>query len=917
MPQKVYLVDGSGYIFRAYYAVAPLSTADGFPTNALFGYTRMLLKLMQSADSPHVAVVFDAGKETFRNKLYPAYKANREECPDDLRKQMPGFREISSTLGLKVLELPGYEADDLIGTLAKKFENSGFEVVIVSGDKDLMQLVDGKTTIWDTMRDRRFGPKEVKEKMGVPPEQIVELLGLTGDSSDNVPGLKGVGPKTAVQLIEKYGNVATILEQVEAIKSDSSLRNRAKIAAEIESNADLVRLSRKLVEVDTKVPLQILIGKGPREGKLMQVESLSADELYGSIERAEPDPTALEALFNRYEFSSLLKEFNLKFSAKESSHKNFKIIWAKDFNAWLTQLSAQSNFAFDLETNSLDVLQAQIVGASFCWNDEEAFYVPLHHKQAALEQVNFDHFLKSLKPIFENTAIKKVGQNLKFDIGVLASHGIEVKALGFDSMLASYLLNPDKGAHDLSTLAHDYLGHVMKEYEEVTLGLNDFSEVSVEEAAKYAADDANVAWCLRSKLMPLIEEQNLGKVLDQIEMPLVPVLSQMERRGVKLDTEFLAQMSKELELKLAKLKTELYELAGQEFNLNSPKQLSEILFGKLGISTKGLKKTKSGVSTDQSVLEKIAAQHPLPALILEYRGIFKLKSTYVDALPAQVSQKTGRLHARFNQAVTGTGRLSSSDPNLQNIPIQTEEGRKVRRAFIAEKGKVLISADYSQIELRVLAHMSADANLIRAFKDGTDIHTNTAREILGLSSNDQVTKDDRRIGKTINFGVIYGMGGFRLARELGIPVGVANKYIEDYFARYPGVQELFSKIEKEAETNGFVSTLFGRKRFVSSIDSSGRDQGFVLRAALNAPLQGTAADIVKLAMIKLDGRIRAEKLPLQMLMQIHDELVFECDEGFKEEGCKIVRSEMEGVVDLDVPLKVDCGYGLNWQEAQG
>ncbi|MCB0309677.1 MAG: DNA polymerase I, partial [Bdellovibrionales bacterium] len=849
MSKKVYLVDGSGYVFRAYYAVQPLSTNSGLPTNALFGFTRMLLKLLSEADSQHVAVVFDAGRETFRNTLYPAYKANRTECPADLVPQMPYFREISKGLGLTVLELPGYEADDIIGTLALKFSASGIETVIVTADKDLMQLVDGNVSIWDSMRDRHFGRSEVIDKFGVPPEKVVELLGLMGDSSDNIPGLKGVGPKTAVQLIEKFGDVETVIASIEELRADPSIRNRNKICSEIELNGELLRLSRKLVEIDTAVPLNF-----ERNGQLMSVCDTDSEQLYGALERSGEFSPELISLFEKLEFTSLLDELKLASVTNETprAEADYRAVLACDFQAFAREWAKQERFCFDLETTSLDPLKARIVGVALCWSANRAFYLPIAHADAGdVQQIGLDEFLQVALPIFSDPQILKVGQNLKYDISVMMRHGVEVRGTEFDTMVGSYLLNPDKGSHSLSTLARERLGWRMLEYTEVTKDCADFSAVSLEKATEYAAEDAHVAWLLAAEIAEDLEKHELRELFDTVDMPLVPVLARMELNGVMLDQKYLAGMSEELGAQLEQLKQRLYSEAGCEFNLNSPKQLSEVLFNRLGIPTKGLKKTKQGVSTDQSVLEKLSAHHVLPGLILEYRGLFKLKSTYVDALPSQISPVSGRLHSKFNQTVTGTGRLSSSDPNLQNIPIQTEAGRRVRAAFIAPSGMSLLSADYSQIELRILAHMSGDDNLITAFREGLDIHAATAREILGLSDQQELTSEMRRYGKLINFGVIYGMSGFRLARELGIPVNEGNRYIEHYFERFNGVRRFFDELESQAMRDGYVTTLLGRKRYMAGLDSRGRDAGFLMRAAINAPIQGTAADLVKLAMIKL------------------------------------------------------------------
>jgi DNA polymerase-1 len=913
MTEKVYIVDGSGYIFRAYYAVQPLSTSQGFPTNALFGFSRMLLKLLNAADSRHVVMVFDAGKETFRNKLYDQYKANRTECPEDLVAQMPFFREISKAIGLPLLEQPGFEADDIIGTLTTRLRDAGYEIVIVSGDKDLMQLVGETVTVWDTMRDKRYGIEQVKEKFGVLPEKVVEVLGLIGDDSDNIPGLKGAGPKTALQLIEKYGDVETVLNSVEQIREDSSIRNRKKIADQIESDKELIRLSRKLVQIELNCPVEMTL-----RGETANITALNDQQILDASLRHAPDAKLLNHLSEKLEFGSIFKEFQLQVPEDNSAQQakvKYQAIGTSDFADWLKILSSQKEFAFDLETTSLDVLEAEIVGASFCWSDEHAYYLPIGHKHGEY-QIKIDDFISRVGPILANSSVGKIGQNLKYDIGVMARYGVVVEGVSFDTMIASYLINPDKSSHNLTVLAREYLGLGIIEYEDVVGQLANFSEVEIAKATTYACQDAHYALMLKIKLGALIKDRDLERVLHEIELPLVSVLSRMERKGVKIDSELMANLSAECTVQLAELQKELFALSGCEFNINSPKQLAEVLFNKLGLPTKGLKKTKSGISTDQSVLEKLSDIHPLPKLLLRYRMLHKLKSTYIDVLPQMVSPVSRRLHTRLNQTGTGTGRLSSSDPNLQNIPIQTPEGRRIREAFIAESGNVLISADYSQIELRLLAHMSQDANMIEAFSQGQDIHARTAREILNIGPFEDVSSEQRRIGKTINFGIIYGMGPYRLARDLGISVGIATSYIDGYFNRFPGVKKFFSKVEEDAVRLDYVTTLFGRKRFLNTIDTSGRDQGFIARVAVNAPLQGTAADIIKLAMISLDARIRREKMPVDLILQIHDELLLECQSQMAAQLSEVVRQEMESVIKLLVPLKVDVGIGKNWQEAQ-
>lgn len=894
---KVYLIDGSGYIFRAYYAVAPLSNKAGLPTNALYGFTRMILKLLSDADSDNVIMFFDTGQKTFRSDIYPEYKANRSECPEDLIPQMPYFRTISETLGLRTFELPGYEADDLIGTFADKLSAQDIETVIVSADKDLMQLVNNNVSIHDTMRDKKYQAKEVKEKYDVTPQEFSEYLALTGDTSDNIPGLSGVGPKTAAALVNKYGDVESIIAAAAEIAEDKTIRNRKKIADTIQENPEILRLSRKLVQIKLDVPLDAL--------------NVEEDKLLELAKRVDIQDSKLEALINELEFHSLFDGAILK---KKEAEAEYITVLANNFPEFLKNLHQEKEFAFDLETTSLDILEAKIVGASFCWEGDKAYYVPLAHKNTGAEQVSVQSFLEAVREILENPEIKKIGQNLKYDLNVLRSYNIDFNGLAFDTMLAAYLLNPDQGSYNLTRLSADYLGFAVTEFSEATESVADFSETDLQTATHYAAQDAHYAWLLKEKLEPLIKKEELHKLLQEVEQPLVYVLADLERNGIKLDAEFLKQMSGELESSLQSLSGEIQELAGEEFNLNSPKQLAYILFEKLGISSKGIKKTKTGISTNAASLEKLARIHPLPAKILDYRELFKLKSTYVDALPGFISKISGRLHSNFNQTVTATGRLSSSKPNLQNIPVAGDAGRKIRQAFVAEDKHVLLSADYSQIELRILAHLSHDRNLTSAFENNLDIHTETAKEVLGLSDDHVVSTEERRIGKTMNFGIIYGMSGFRLANTLEIPVGVATEYISDYFNYYSGVKKYFEDLEREVVESSCVKTLLGRKRYISGIDTSGRDKGFLLRAALNAPVQGSAADIIKLAMIQLYEVLKRQKLPAKMLLQVHDEILLEVEKSALEQISKVVKETMESAYKLSVPLVINIETGSNWGE---
>lgn len=907
MSDKVYLIDGSGYIFRAYYAVHSLSTSTGFPTNALYGFTKMLMRLIDQVGADHMLMVFDAGKDTFRNEMYSEYKANRSECPEDLVPQMPYFRHISRALGLQVTELVGYEADDIIGTCSKRLTDAGIETVIVSGDKDLMQLVDSNVEMWDTMKNKHYKSPQVVEKFGVTPDKIVELLALMGDSSDNIPGVAGVGPKTALQLIKTYQDTENIIKSTELIKEDKQIRGRVKVAAAIEENPEILRLSRRLVEIKLDCPVELELDK-----KIVNIESLNTEGMLNAFKRRDPNIKELTELSEHLEFQSILKQIlNSAPQEKVEATSNYKTIYKEDFAKFVEELKKQKEFSFDSETTSLDVLSADIVGLSFCWDDEIAYYIPVSHFKSLKDQVDIEVLINSLTPVFEDESVKKIGQNLKYDIGVLAKYGINTKGISFDSMLAAYIVNPEGSGYGLSALAKKYLGLDSVDYSEVTEGDKDFNEVSVEDATHYACQDAHYVWLLKDKLLKELEEKDVLEVFKTIEVPLLSVLSKMERSGVEIDVEFLKKMSVELGEKLEVFEKQIEELAGEKFNLNSPKQLGVILFEKLEIPTKGIKKTKTGYSTNAAMLEKLSEYHELPKKILEYRELYKIKSTYADALPEHISEVTNRLHTSFNQTITATGRLSSSNPNLQNIPIASEEGKKIRKAFVAKEGNVLICADYSQIELRILAHISNDKNLIQAFLDDEDIHSQTAREILGIPEGYDIDATERRLGKTMNFGIVYGMGGFRLAKTLEIPVKMANKYIEDYFEVYSGVRKYFDDLEKTLDENGYVSTIYGRKRFLDSIDSSGRDKKFLIRAALNAPIQGSAADIIKLAMINIQNRL--EEFPeLKMLLQIHDELIFEVPSELSEKASKLINEEMENVIKLQVPLKVNLEVGSNW-----
>ena len=918
---KIYIVDTSSFIFRAFYAITNLTTKSGFPTNALYGFLKMYLKLLKEANPKYIVSVFDTGKKNFRHDLYSEYKANRAKCPDELALQMPFFRDFVKALGVKVIAKEGFEADDVIATITDKAKEFQMGVEIVTADKDLMQLVESNVGIWDTMKDKHYDREAVKEKFGVYPENVLNYLALVGDTSDNVPGVKGLGPKTAITLLENYDSIEALYENLEEIANNKNIRGAKSLADNLKNNKEILFLSKKLVELEHKVDITL---------NDKSILTISPNDFKLFFEKQNIIESELSSLVSKFEFESLFKSFleNYKDIVYHDEQKNeddtnhdsyeVKIVYKEDFKDFIEKLKNQNLFAFDTETTSLNIFEAELVGVSFCFDTKTSYYVPLLHEVMFEEnkQVDIDEFISLVKKIFENENQKKTGHNLKYDIQIFKNYGVNVKGVSFDTMIAAYLLSPDDLSFSLSSTAKKYLGLDGIEYKDVIGKKDNFSQVDIQCAANYSAEDSYFSWMLYLKLSKELEEKELTKVFYDIDLPLLDVLSKMELNGVCIDTESLKKSSIFLGEELKTLENEIYELAGgSTFNINSPKQLSFILFEKLGISTKGIKKTTQGYSTDVTTLEKLKGVHPIADKLLQYRSVFKLKSTYIDSLPLYVSKKTGRLHTKFNQAVTGTGRLSSSDPNLQNIPVKTEEGRKIRDAFIAPKGKVVISADYSQVELRVLAHMSHDKALIEAFKNNEDIHTKTSKFIFNLGEDEIPTSEQRRLGKVINFGVVYGMSAFRLSKELSINMFTAQKYIDGFFQKYSGVKAYFDKLLVEVKEKGYVSTMFGRKRFTASIDKEGRDKGYLNRMAINAPIQGTAADIIKLSMLNIQREIEKNNYPLKMIIQIHDELVFECDESFKEKGAEFIKFQMENVLKLEVPLKVDVGVGASWGEA--
>jgi DNA polymerase I len=882
---RLFLIDASGYIFRAYYAIRPLSNSKGLPTNALFGFTSMLLKLLKDEKPEMVGVVFDVARKTFRNEKFPAYKANRDEPPADLIPQFPYFRKIVRALNLPVLELPNYEADDVIGTIAKKFEKKGWETVIVTGDKDLMQLVDDKVSLYDPMKDRMIRDAEVVEKFGVGPKQVIDVLGLAGDSSDNIPGIPGIGEKTATKLIQEHGALEAAL--------DNASKVGGKLGEKLVQFADQARLCKELATIVTDAPLEYdLKDFKPRE----------------------PDQAALKELFEELEFRKFLGELAPQ---KTLSTKQYRLVLTRgDLEEVERGLRSSKGFAFDTETTDLDTMRAHLVGLSLSWELGEAYYIPVGHIYlGAPGQLAWDDVRSVLRPILEDPKIPKFAQNAKYDYEILKRHGVTVEGLEDDTLIASYLLNPD-GSHNLDQLAQEHLGHKTTTFKEVVgTGKKEksFAEVEVEVARDYSCEDADVTFRLRQILIPRLPEEGVEELFREIEMPLVLVLAKMEMNGVKIDVPRLLKTSAEYETKLKQIEASVWKAAGQAFNLNSTKQLGEILFEKMKLPV--IRKTKTGYSTDVDVLTELAASHEVPRLLLEYRSLTKLKSTYLDALADLVNPETGRIHTSFNQTVAATGRLSSSDPNLQNIPIRTEEGRKIREAFIPEKGSVLISADYSQIELRILAHMSGDETLVKAFREDKDIHAATAAGIFGIPEG-KLTKEQRSVGKTVNFGILYGQGAFGLSQQLGIEVSEAENYIRNYYAQFASVAAYKEGVLAEVRKNKLVRTLFGRLRRFPDIESPNVNvRAMWERTAFNTVFQGTAADLIKKAMIAIQARIEKDFPQAMMLIQVHDELVLEAPEGLSRDVSRMVREEMEGVAALQVPLKVDVGTGPNWAEA--
>ena len=909
-PRTLVLVDGSSYLYRAFHALPPLTNSRGEPTGAVLGVLNMLAKLVKELDPAMIGVVFDAPGKTFRDDLFAEYKAHRPPMPDDLRAQVQPLIEAVQAMGLPLLRVEGVEADDVIGTLARRAARDGLSVVISTGDKDMAQLVDDRVSLVNTMTGSSLDRAGVKIKFDVYPEQIIDSLALVGDASDNIPGVPKVGPKTAAKWLNQYTTVDNLLAHQDEIEG--------KVGESLREHTSDLALSRQLATIDCELDL-----------------ALQPNDL----KRGEMDVDRLRDLYTRLELRSLLKQLPGGETTPPPSlnsieaapppvpgadaaalERNYDLVLTEaQFKHWLEQMETADLIAFDTETTSLDYMQAEIVGVSFCVEPGHAAYVPLAHTYpGAPEQLGREHVLGRLKPLLEDASRAKLGHHLKYDAHVLRNHGIEMRGMKFDSMLESYVLNSTATRHDLDSTARLYLGVETIHYEDVAgKGAKQlpFDQVPVERAGEYSAEDSDVSLRLHRALWPQLEKlPRLRQLYEEIEQPLVPVLLDMEHLGVLIDAAMLRKQSHEIARSLLELQNKAHAAAGTLFNLDSPKQLQEVLFGKLGLPAQ--RKTATGQpSTAEDVLEELASDYELPRIILDYRGLAKLKSTYTDKLPGQLDPRTGRVHTSYHQAVAATGRLSSTDPNLQNIPIRTPEGRRIRQAFVAPPDHVMMAADYSQIELRIMAHLSGDESLLKAFAEDRDIHQATAAEVFGIPPS-KVTSDQRRAAKAINFGLIYGMSAFGLARQLGIERGAAQQYVDLYFQRYPGVKRYMDETRAMAREQGFVETVFGRRLYLPDIRSRNNQmRQYAERSAINAPMQGTAADIIKRAMIDVHDWLGHQRGKAWLVMQVHDELVLEVHEDSIETIERGLRQRMAAAAELRVPLKVEVGRGANWDEA--
>ncbi len=887
--RTLYLIDGSAYIYRAYHAIRSLANSKGLPTNAAFGFTRMLIKLIEDRSPEYVVMFFDAKGPTFRHEIYQDYKANRPPMPEDLSIQIPYIKEITHGFNIPVIEMQGFEADDLIGTFRYQAEKAGFFVVMVTGDKDFVQLVTDNAVIWDPMKEKNIDINTVRDDFGVEPYQMIDVMALSGDASDNIPGVPGIGPKTALSLIKTFGTVERLYERVHTITKKKQHENLVQYKEQ-------AFMSKKLVKINIDVPFPF----NPE-----------------NFNYKTPDNTRLSKLFKHLEFTQLQQAFPKR---SDLSNKNYRAIY--DMSALydlIGRIEAAEIIAIDTETTSKNPMKAHLVGLSFSMKPDEAFYIPCAHDYPEVpEQLELIKVLNQLKPVLENPDVKKIGQNIKYDWMVLKRHGINLAGVFFDTMLASYLINPSKRAHNLDQIALDFLDHKTMTYKEISgKGKKNvsFSEIPLEKAVPYSCEDADITLMAYHVLMPLIDKAGLMELYNDVELPLVPVLMNMEMTGVCVDREKLMDLSKSFEHQLEQLESMIYSIAGEEFNIRSSQQLGGILFEKLKLPVQKKTRKKTGYSTDVNVLTALADKHELPELILRHRTLAKLKSTYTDALLDLVHQETGRIHTSYNQTVTATGRLSSSDPNLQNIPIRTDEGMEIRKAFVPRKDWILVSADYSQIELRILAHYADDDILIKAFKNDEDIHTRTATEVFQVFPS-FVTSELRRQAKVINFGIVYGMSPYGLSKELGISRKMAKTYIDNYFARYKGVKRFVDQTISDARKTKKTSTLLGRIRLLPDINSPNKVvREFAERTAINTPVQGTAADLIKLAMIRVDAAFKEGGLNSAMLLSVHDEMVFEVPPEELASVKVLVKKIMEGIWNLKVPLKVNLSSGDNWAEA--
>ncbi|MDP2929347.1 MAG: DNA polymerase I [Candidatus Omnitrophota bacterium] len=888
MPKKrLFLIDGNSFCYRAFYAIRSLSNSKGQPTNAVYGFNSMLSKIMEDEKPDMLAVAFDLKGPTFRHKKFEEYKIHRKPMPDDLVSQMTYIKQLVQAYNIPIYEVQGYEADDLLATLAKRAESKDIETFIVTGDKDALQLVNSHIRVYSTHKEGLiYDEDKVKEAYGVGPDRITDIMALMGDASDNIPGVKGIGEKSAVELIGEFGSLEELYKNIDKVKSEAK-KNMLKI------NEKSAFLSKELATVDIDVPVDID---------------------FKELELKEPDNQRLLELFKELEFKSLIKDL----TPKEKLESDYILVSdEKAFKALLDGLRNSKEFVFDTETTSEDPVLAKLAGISFSWKEGIAYYVGVYEGAREDNKLNIELALGSLKDIFEDEEIKKTGQNVKYDYIILANYGIRVKGIIFDTMVASYLLNPSKLNHGLDDISFEYLNHKMTTSIQELIGKGKsaitMDKVDVRKVSDYSCEDSDVTFRLKRILEKEISQKGLDELLYNVEMPLVEVLARMEMNGVSIDKEYLADLSKEMSGKLDKLTGKIYELAGEEFNINSPKQLAVILFEKMKLPI--VRRTKTGISTDEEVLTKLALNHPLPEKLLEYRELSKLKSTYVDSLPGLINPATDRVHTSFNQTVTATGRLSSSGPNLQNIPIRTEEGKKIRKAFIpSNKNNLLMSADYSQIELRILGHLSEDKNLVKAFKEGLDIHAYTASLVFGVKEG-EVTSQMRGMAKTVNFGILYGMSPYGLSQSLKIDVNKAKDFIDAYFERYPEVRFYLEGLIEEARQKGYALTLLGRRRYIPEINSPDmRMRQFAERTAINTPIQGTAADIIKVAMIAIQEKLSKDASASKMIMQVHDELVFDVPKDELKKVYRIVKDGMENVIKLKVPIEAHIEAGVNWLE---